>query len=203
MADINNNVIVLGFEKVIKRKKEEHWVTYGSRGNIQNAQTSDNIKRLMPMSEDHDDFDDIQQRDPTGTKLMHMKYVWAQIEPAYTAWLKGEELPEDGIPLSNWAGVSKYHVAELRKNKVRTVEELASISDSQVERIQLPEMRKLRSAAISYLEGKEGSDLVGSLAKTQEQLDAALLVMEEMRKEMQSLKAGPAKAPAKQKAKAA
>lgn len=183
-----SDVIILGFEKRYRNKREEHWVRYASRANVQNAQTWDNVARLIPPSEDDDGYEEIQRRDPTGTKLMHMNYIWDQIQPAYEAWKRNEEVPETGVPLSGWAGVNKHQAAELRKSKIRTVEELAAVTDGQIQSIQLPDVQSLRKQAKDFVSGKDKSEIADELAKAKEQLSSAIEMMAEMRLELDNLK---------------
>lgn len=73
----------------------------------------------------------------------------------YEHWKKGLETPLEGIPLESWAGCSKSQVEEMRHRHVRTVEQLASMSDANAKALGLgyPE---LRTRARDFLEAAKG-----------------------------------------------
>lgn len=181
------DIRVLKFETRYKNGKEEDWVLYGPAGNIKDCQTWDRVRFLTPLPDD----DERQERDPAGTKAMHMKAVWSVIGPAYEAWKAGNEIPESGIPLQAWAGIDEGQVAEMKRLGIKTVEDVANITDALIQKIQLPRVRDLRKLAQEYLASKGATDMAGELAEMKEQLAAAMALLEE--------KAKPAKKTAKAK----
>jgi chaperonin cofactor prefoldin len=68
----------------------------------------------------------------------------------YKAFKENRELPQEGYPLAEWPGINKAMVEELAYFKVRTVEQLAAISDVQAQNIF--GVYELRKKAIAYLE---------------------------------------------------
>lgn len=87
----------------------------------------------------------------------------------YRAWLgRGENL-ESGMPLSQWPGISVSQVEELSFFKVRTVEQLAGLSDDAMGRMGGPGIRQLSERARLYVETAKGNAPVEALKA---QLDA-------------------------------
>ena len=80
---------------------------------------------------------------------------WKYIEPSYLAWKKGEELPQDGTLLAACSFLRAEDVAVLKQAGVKTVEDLATLLDSNMDKIKLPQMREKRAQAKAFLEAKE------------------------------------------------
>ena len=181
------DIRVLKFEtrygKNAKREAVSHdWVLYAPAHNIKDCQTWERVDRITPPSDD-------MERDTRGTKMFHMNAVWSFIGPKYEAWKNGEELPEDGTPLSSWAGVDAGQVAEFKKMSVKTVEDLATLTDGAMTKVALPRVRYLREQAKKYLEGQDTSEMAQEIAETKEQLAASMELMEQMKAEMDAMKA--------------
>jgi hypothetical protein len=162
--------------------KERHWVLYAPAHNIQNCQTWERIDRLMPPEKDSI------KNDPMGTKHFHMRAVWSCIGPHYDAWVAGEEIPEDGQSLKSWAGVNKAQIKVLVAAGIKTVEALAEMSDSGLEKIKLPYMRNLRAQAVEYVAGKGDTKVAAEIIDTKEKLAASELVIAEMQEQLASMK---------------
>jgi len=84
----------------------------------------------------------------------------------------------DGTPLEQWPAVSVSQVAELKAKKIRTVEQLAGVSDGQLQNLGLG-ARQLRDRAKAFLEAAAGNA----------PLDAALLRESKLQEEIDALKA--------------
>lgn len=86
---------------------------------------------------------------------------WPQL---YQAWKAGQEAPEEGYALEQWAGINKAQVEELRFAKVRTVEQLASLPDDALNRCVPMGGWQLREKAQRFLKQMEGSAQTEALA---------------------------------------
>lgn len=168
------SIIILGFTVRYRDGKREDWVQYAPRHDP-DAITEDAVHRMCPPEE----F----KSDPKGTKRRHMTAVWSVLEPAYQSWLKGEEIPDDGMALQAWPGVNDAQVAELRKHSIRTVEDLAAITDAQIQKIQLPDVRGLRRQAQTYLGSQGAADMAKKLADQEAAMQAMQEQLEELRRE--------------------
>jgi len=76
----------------------------------------------------------------------HDPEAWGVIKPFYEAWKKGEEAPQQGLPLANWALMKKPMLEKLKQRSIYTVEDFAKLEDSSLGEIG-PEARKLRDQA--------------------------------------------------------
>jgi hypothetical protein len=55
-----------------------------------------------------------------------------QFREAYRAWSEGEEIPETGTPIKTWPPASPAQIKSLLAVGIRTVEDLASLPDSEL-----------------------------------------------------------------------
>lgn len=110
------------------------WVKKGSNG----ATTSDKIIRLSKVGNNG-------QVNP----------VWPVIEPVYQAWLKGQEEPTSGTPLSQWPAVERAQVDHLKTLHLRSVEDVANATDADLDRMGM-RARSLRDKARAFVTAKQG-----------------------------------------------
>jgi hypothetical protein len=96
----------------------------------------------------------------------------------YEAFKKSKEMPDDGTPLEEWAGVSRSQVMELKSSHVRTVEHLAGLSDSQLAKVCPMGGHILREKAKAFLQQSE----------EQKPLAEALAQIEALRSEIAAMK---------------
>lgn len=93
----------------------------------------------------------------------------------YRRFKEDAEQATDGTPLEQWPAVSVSQVAELKAKKIRTVEQLASVSDSALQNLGLG-ARQLRDRAKAWLEAAAGNAPLDAAlqreAKLQEEIDA-------------------------------
>jgi hypothetical protein len=96
----------------------------------------------------------------------------------YEHWKKGQETPLEGIPLESWAGCSKSQVEELRHKHVRTVEQLAGMSESNAKALGLG-FPELRQRARDFIESAKGSALLLGLREENTELLAQVAELRE------------------------
>ncbi len=181
------DIRVLEIEKRYNKGKEEHWILYAPAGNIQGCQTWENIKRMMPPEADSEQEDEMQRRDPAGSKLFHMRAVWSAIGPHYEAWLKGETVSQDGVPVEAWPGANAGQVKALKRAGVHTVEQLSQASEGQMSKINLPDLRELKRRATAYLENADKTEMADRVADSEEKLEAAMEAMTDMQEQIKAL----------------
>lgn len=73
---------------------------------------------------------------------------WAR---QYAAFKESREAPVEGTPLEEWAAVTVSQVMELKSSHVRTVEQLAGLSDSQLSKVVPMGGHALREKAQLYV----------------------------------------------------
>lgn len=122
------------------------WVRWARRGDLTYATNEDKISRISkPMRAGGEGGG--QEENP----------VWLGIRGAYEAWKSGQETPVDGTPLDAWPALTKVQVEAFRAAQYRTIEDVAEITDGQLGRVRLPDMRQLRDKARTYIANKANS----------------------------------------------
>jgi len=169
------DIRVLGFKtKLNVAGKPTDWVEYAPAHAIGNSTNVARVNDIIPPAE----FGD--ERDPRGIKMSHMKALWAQIEPHYEAWKKGADMPESGTPLSAWPGVREEEVFELNKAGLKSVEDVAAMAESSLEKVRLPNAREIRRQANLFLEARDGQEAAQTISDLQERLAASEALIAEM-----------------------
>lgn len=84
------------------------------------------------------------------------RHWFREYEEGYKAWKEGRELPESGVPIKTWPVISPAQVSLLLNLRVRTVEDLAQLTDEGVHRIGMGG-RALKQKAIDWLESSQSS----------------------------------------------
>lgn len=120
-----------------------------------------------------------------------------QFRRQYEDWKAGREAPKHGTPLTEWAGVSRSQAETLAFSHVKTVEELANVSDSNLQRLG-PGYATLRQNARDFLlQAKDSAHLTKLRAENDEiraQLDSTRKQMDEVMAELRLLKGAAATA---------
>lgn len=160
----------------IKKLQEDVSVTYSPAHSPINTQTTERIRLLYPdptrMGEDQD-----------GEKLRYMTAVWSQIEPAYEAFKSGRDIPLNGTPLAVWSGVTPEMAEIFRQSGIRTVEEVRNLTDGQIERIRLPNVRDMRKQATLFLDNTDAA----KAAQREAEKDAIIAQMAERQAVMEAM----------------
>lgn len=146
------------------------WVLVAPRGeNSKSTQTWHRVEKLRPV-------EGLSDREKEGLTHVDMRAKWSIIGPAYEAYAKGIEIPEDGTPLASWSAITPSLAKVLKGYGLTTVEHIAEMGDAMVSKVPFPDARKLPGMAKDYLEGKGASELAAQNAALQERIAA----MEEM-----------------------
>ena len=82
--------------------------------------------------------------------------IMARYREGYDAWKKGQEVPVEGTHLKNWPVASPAQIDMCLRTNVRTVEELATLSESGVQRIGMGGIT-LRQKAQAWLDAANGT----------------------------------------------
>lgn len=155
------DIVVLQFDTVYTKGKTRHRVLYGPRDGLLNSNTWEYVDFLNPANLKIDEDDE--GNHSANLRLSFMNARWAVIGPLYEAWLASGEIPEDGIPLVAWDALNKDQCRELNRHAIKTVEDLAAAGDGALSKIQLPDIRRLRDLAKTYLDGREGTEVATKL----------------------------------------
>lgn len=113
--------------------------------------------------------------------LQENDILWHAMKPYYERWLEGQEDPAEGTPIDCLPFVPPGIVQHLRSLHIRSAEDLAGVTDGDLERIGMGS-RGMREKARVYLDAKSG----GAVAEANTELRAE---NERMSKELEELKA--------------
>lgn len=134
-----------------------------SRKGTQNTSTVEKISRLMKMG---------------------MTGEWEALKPYYDRWKAGQEAPVDGTPLAAWPGATPHLVKALEPYHIRSIEDLADLTDGTLAKIPLPGIRNFRDTARAYVAAASTTaPVAGRLAELQsenESLKARLETLEQV-----------------------
>lgn len=99
----------------------------------------------------------------------------------YQAWKALQERPVEGTPLVHWAALDAASMAELNEMKIRTVEQLAGLSDADSERLRLSAMRQ---RAKDFLAALAGQAPLEQMRKQIEERDTQLSALRQQVKDL-------------------
>lgn len=106
----------------------------------------------------------------------------------YEAWSKGQEIPEDGVPIKSWTLLSPAQRDNLLAIGVRTVESLAKINDEGMKRYGMGAL-DLKNKAQSWLKtAKNIGPVVQENAALKVQVADLTLMVEGLTKTVEELK---------------
>lgn len=186
---------VLGFKQEFKNGKTIDWVHFTSGDALKETgepthSTWTKISSITPP--------DNLENDDGGIKMAALRSQWSQIEPHYAAWKSGHEIPESGTPLGAWPAVNVDQAEAMKGAGIKTVEDVAALSEDRLARPVLPNMRDLQRQAKMFLESRGQTELQDKIRQLEEQ-NAAML---EMLAEQKADKRGPGR-PKKEETEAA
>ena len=118
-------------------------------------------------------------------------------QASYDSWKKGEELPVEGTPIKGWPLLSPSAQREILHAGIRTVEDLANFSDSELGQIGLGAMA-MKLKAQEWLKAASGP---GKLAEEAAAMRTQLAQLVELtRQQAETIKSLQDQLPAKTKA---
>lgn len=97
---------------------------------------------------------------------------------AWAAFERGEKEAVTGTPLEQWPQITRSHAKELAHVNVRTVEQFASLSDANLQRLG-PGYPQLRGLAQKYLETAQDSAKATEYARENELLRERVSLLEQ------------------------
>lgn len=140
------------------------YVEYGPPGLMDKQSVVARIDRLMKVEDPGMD---------NSNPAVRMAFDrWQFIKPHYEAWKKGEELPEGGTPLAALNFLHADQVAVLKRNGIKTAEDLAFLSDTNIGSVKLPRMQDLRLQAKRFLEAQDTNVTAAKTLALEEELAA-------------------------------
>lgn len=138
------------------------WVKWARPGVLNMAAVCEAVPRLSKP---------LRERGPQGQ--MAYRPVWLAVKPSYDAWKTGQEIPIDGTPLDAWHGLTRKQAEALRTAGCRSVEEFAGLTDNEIGRVMLPDVRGLRGRAKAFLEARDrDAPVAAALAQRDAEIEA-------------------------------
>lgn len=96
--------------------------------------------------------------------------IWEALKPYHERWKAGQEAPVNGTPLAAWPGATPHLVKALEPYHIRSVEDLADLTDGTMARIPLPGIRGFRENAKAFLSAQSTTaPVAGEIAALREQ----------------------------------
>ena len=108
--------------------------------------------------------------------------IWQVIKPQYEAGKTGQVAVIVGTPLAAWPGATPALVKALAPCNIRSVEDLAEMEDSAIQRLAVPGLREKQKQAKAFLEAQKATAQVsGEVLKVREENEALRRELGEMR----------------------
>jgi hypothetical protein len=108
------------------------------------------------------------------------KILWDFIKPRYEAWKGNQELPETGTPLAAWNHLTPTQAEFLRVNGVRSVEDVAQLTDIHIQQFKIHNLRSIIEAAKKFLASADTAKFAGEMQAKDEQIAALVARVDQM-----------------------
>lgn len=105
---------------------------------------------------------------------------WNFIKPRYEAWKNGQELPETGTPLSAWNGLTPEQADVFKSKGLKTVEQVAGMTDGMIAQFPFPNMRATVMQAKRFIESADQVKVAASLAQKDDEIELLKEQMKEL-----------------------
>lgn len=155
------------------------WVEYGPMAGLDRTTTIDRVANIL---------DKLQPLADSQNPAVIMAHEKADIVgKAYNAWKTGRELPISGTPLAAWNGVTPEQAEVMIRAGIRSVEEVAALTDATSSRLGLPNRNALIQLAKNFLDAKEQSRLASRLSEKDEKIDMLASENEDAKAQMAAM----------------
>jgi hypothetical protein len=160
--------------------KEVDWVTIGPIVGGLNPPITPmriaDLRRVMPTRGQHDN--------PT---IVMANMMWDYVRPIYEKWKQGEEIPVEGTPLAAWNRLTQKQVEVLRAHGFYTVEQIAHMSDANMEKFPIPRPRELKKQAEMFLASADQAQFSRMMEEKEKMISAQGDQIEEQRQQLAEL----------------
>lgn len=159
MSEIAKNVRIVGF-RIASVPKDSKLLNLGTNEvEMVDLTTVGNAKyTVIPMR-----IKDA-MRDTTG--------LWDVIEPHYSAWKKGMEVPTTGTPLTSWQGITREQIDAIRIHGIYTVEDVAQMTDDVLRKCGGIGMQAVREAARAWEKTADRREVSAEIAARDAEIEA-------------------------------
>lgn len=139
------------------------WVEYGPLGGLDRTLTSAPVHTLISQLQPLED-----NQNPSVVMAHERGNI---IRQKYEAWKQGREVPVNGTPLSAWNALNAEQVEIMIRVGIRSVEDVAALTDSSSARLAIPNRNELIRQAKNFLDAKEQSRLAAKLGEKDHEID--------------------------------
>lgn len=160
--------------------KPVDYVEYSPRGAADRSTTISKISTIK------DTLIPVADNSSPAVAMAHAR--WNAIRPSYEAWKRGEEMPEEGTPLSAWTAISHEQASVLKAAGVRTVEELSKLTSAHVDRINVPNLRSLIEQAKIFIESGDRNRITAHIEERQKQIETQQETIEMQQMEIDEMR---------------
>ena len=108
------------------------------------------------------------------------RVLWEFIRPAYDAWKNNQELPQEGTPLAAWNHLTPTQAEFLRVNGVKTVEDVAALTDIHIHQFKIHNLRSIIEAAKKFIVSIDANKFAGEMKAKDNALAAANARIDQM-----------------------
>jgi hypothetical protein len=155
------------------------WVEYGPIGSLDRSLTRERVSRLrdcLPPGKDN-----------PAVVMAHSR--WDAVRPSYERWKSGQEMPVSGTPLAAWNALNPEQADVLKSRGVRTVEDIAQLTDAHIERIPVRGLRDLIRQAQLFVDSADRTRFAHSLEKKDQEIAALNGQLDSLREQIAALTA--------------
>lgn len=98
--------------------------------------------------------------------------LWDHVKPLYEAWKAGETAPNRGTPLAALGSLTEEDIDALHLNHIRSIEDLAAITDGQMPDIRVYSLRAKREQARAWVDSIDTRNTAQEIATLRDQVEA-------------------------------
>ncbi len=156
------------------------WVAYSPIGSLQKTVLTEAVQRLksvVPMEG--------RSAQNPAVQMAHIR--WNAIKPAYEAWKQGTEVPLHGTPLGAWPGITPEQAQLFRMKGVRSVEDIAGLTDTHRQTMGVPGLHDIIENAKRFITAQDRSTVTNALAQKDAEIASLKEQMEELARMTQEL----------------
>lgn len=151
-------------------------IAYGPVGMLDKTLIVNEVDRL---------YKKLQPLEGSQDPAVHQAHArWRAIEPAYRAWKDGQEAPLNGTPLSAWNALTPEQADVLKRNGVKTVEEISLLTDVHISRFPMPGLKDLIKQAKNFIDAAEQTRFSAKLSEKDGEVAALQTENSEMKTQL-------------------
>jgi hypothetical protein len=139
-------------------------VAYGPVGMLDKSLVVSDVTRL---------YKTLQPLEGSQDPAVHQAHArWAAIEPLYKAYKSGQEAPLNGTPLAAWNALTPEQADVLKRNGIKTVEEISLLTDVHISRFPMPGLKDLIKQAKNFIDSADQTRFSAKLAEKDSEVAA-------------------------------